>query len=68
MSTIKVELTLAECNEVLMAIGQMTDGNARDLDEMVLCGMTRTQAHTLIRAEQKLFKARTAFNQPANAE
>jgi hypothetical protein len=49
-------LTYAELNAVLWAIGQMTAGNARDLDEMILCGMTREEAEALISAEDKLLK------------
>lgn len=47
-------LTYAELDAVLWAVGQMTDGNARDIDEMKLQGMTTNAAKALLRAEAKL--------------
>jgi hypothetical protein len=41
----------------MWAVSQMTDGNARDIDEMMLCGMTRQQARLLLAAEAKLIEA-----------
>lgn len=51
---IKFELTEAEYKAVMWAVGMQTMGNARDLDEMVLCGMTMNEAKALARAEEKM--------------
>jgi hypothetical protein len=47
-------LTYDELDAVLHAVGQMTGGNANDIDEMMLCGMTLKEAEALLRAEAKL--------------
>jgi hypothetical protein len=50
----KIELTPAELDAVLWAIGMQTTGNANDIDEMMACGMTRPMCRALIKAESKL--------------
>lgn len=55
--SITVTLTRAEYDQLMWAAGQMIDGNARDIDEMMLCGMTRSAAKTLFRADQKMREA-----------
>lgn len=47
-------LTQRQLWAVLLAVGQMTDGNARDIDEMMLCGLTQDEARALLEAEVKL--------------
>lgn len=47
-------LTGEELAAVLWAVGNMTDGNARDIGEMIACGMTEKQARVLLRAEAKM--------------
>jgi hypothetical protein len=58
--TITARLTLAEYKAVMWAIGNMTDANARDIDEMLACGMTRREAKNLLQAEAKLIQAESA--------
>ena len=54
--TVTVILTLPQLQAVLDAVSQMTDGNARDWDEMKKCGIVNPRV--LIAAEDVLFKAR----------
>lgn len=54
---VALELTRAEYDAVMWAVQMQTEGNARDLDEMVLCGMTIHAAKALCRAEEKLVAA-----------
>lgn len=54
----RIELTASELDIVLHCIGEFTNGNARDVDEMMLCGLSRKETRTLLRAERKLTKSR----------
>ena len=68
---IKLDLTECEYDQIMLAISQMTGGNAYDIDEMMMCGMTRPQAAALLRAEEKLRNARrrrTKLVDPAGLE
>ncbi len=56
--TVTIKLTAAELEAVLWAVGNMTDGNARDIDEMMACGITRREARNLLRAEIKMLSAK----------
>lgn len=50
----KIELTRAEVEAVLWAVGQFTESNANDIQEMKRCGMSAHSAKALIRADNKL--------------
>lgn len=50
-----VQLSPKELHAVLWAVGQFTSGNAYAIKEMMLDGLSRSQAQALIRAEVKLY-------------
>jgi len=52
-----ISLTEDEWKAVMWCIGNFTDGNARDVDEMMACGLSRDDCKALLRAEAKLDKA-----------
>lgn len=54
MSAVYINLSKAELEAVLWAVSQHTDGNGRDVDELMLEGLTEEQAVALFAAEKKL--------------
>jgi hypothetical protein len=62
--TVTITLTLPQLHAVLDAVSQMTDGNARDWDEMKKCGIVNPRV--LVAAEDKLLKARDRLTREAS--
>lgn len=54
---VTLRFTFAEVHALLWAAGNMTSGNARDIDEMKACGMTTAEARALLAAEAKMEEA-----------
>lgn len=55
----KIDLTPAELEAALWAVGMQTIGNACDIDEIVSCGISRKEAYALLRAYSKMIEARS---------
>ena len=58
MERIKIEITEAEARVILMAISQILDANARDLDELKLAGFSVREVRAMERVENKIARAK----------
>lgn len=57
---IPIALTFDQWMVVQWAVSQQTDGNARDVSEMALCGLTRSEAKHLLAADNEIAVALAA--------